>query len=236
MIAALAILSASCGSTAPPVNLRIDVDTEIDGRIQTSTAYWLMDVEDTFPQGASITIKGSALVIRITDSQRVYGLFRTFEGSEPSEFSTIPAILNLFIRNEDEQLGREKIAPTSPSAFFHYAVDRLRGRKVPICQSSSNARNLSSVCPAFIYFNEINDPNTAVTATVGQRFTLSGHSIQIKDVTATYDTGGSSPDLNKKLLPPFVKPKVDEMYADFPKNDSLRRNSQLRTIDFWRYQ
>lgn len=236
MIACLSILGTSCQSASRPVDVRIDALVSIDGKLKLATAFWQLKVSDTFPQGAVIGVKGTALIIPVTSRLNIYGLFRTLQGNELVDWSIVPAVLNAFVREEDYKSGRTKWAPTSPGKFIDYAVNRLSGRRVPLCQPVTERSRLNSTCPALIYFRDIRDPNTAVRITPGRLFKLNGHTAVIKSITATYDIFPHKRKDNNILLPKFVDVKVNETYAPFPDSSNIQDGMFLKTDDFWRDQ
>ncbi|NIJ28790.1 hypothetical protein FHT00_000718 [Sphingomonas insulae] len=211
--------------------MRFSVDAVVDGRRVHTSTLWKTRFIDGWPSGGRVEARGSALVLPIAENSYVYGLFNALNGDMIEGWSVLPTGLDVFVSDEDRHLGRPTVPDTSRALFRNYVIERLKGRQITFCLPRGTGLAGQDRCPIFVFYKDLNDPNSLVMVRPGVATTLNGHSIRITRVSFTFEKAETFRIERDERLPSFTN-AFDTKAGQLPEGLVTDGSRQLYGRDF----
>lgn len=190
---------SGCSRSTDWSDLKVDIQSTIDGKITRSVGLWRNRVtSETFLSSEfyHADVEGQAVAIPLGGGRYIYALVRSSRNwtqSGGEEF---------LWRIDGELLSSHRFPLSDPMSSHKAALDILEQRSIPICQKDE--KNLKNVCPIFIYFDNELDSKSGHSINVGQSYKLFGHKVIINKVVLSYSKPASVSDAFSGHIPNFL--------------------------------
>jgi hypothetical protein len=227
----LVVLSAGCVKESPSSWLRIEVRAMVNGRAVKSVRWWQVEVSDQFPQGASIKLKGSAVVIPLPNGQKVYALLRTAQNGEIASADRLVLGLDQYLAARQKAAGRTPPFPSSFERSHNYLSSNEKKKTLEFCLPNNMGTSAQHYCPLFVFFKNRLSLTNLTTLKFGKQITIGVDRILISSVLVSYDSGGGrdKDGIDSRLLTGSRRAVVATIL-----NQQTYQQISIQKQDFWR--